>query len=79
MQSPEEPENMLLIVLMPITHCARGEGGMHFETYVFCLSEMGSLSHCTGDKTRSTEAAFGGKCPPWVSSGKRGVSQLHIL
>lgn len=29
---------------MPTTHCARGEGGMHFETYIFCLSEMSSLS-----------------------------------
>lgn len=64
---------------MPITHCEWGEGGMHFETYIFCLSEMGSLSQCTGDMTRRTEAALGGKCPPWVSSGKGGVWQLHIL
>lgn len=33
---------------------------MHFEIYVFCLSEMGSLSQCTGYMTRSTEAAFWG-------------------
>lgn len=62
---------------MPITIVGEQKEACIFETSVFCLSEMGSLSEWTGDETAGrTEAAFGDKCPLWVSSRTGSVNTM---